>query len=500
MRSRRFLVLHLPLLATDRIRQCEPELNDTPLATWTTHGNRRVLMGVDAPGTRLHTGQALADAQAMYPALTLRPADPEADRTFLERLALWAMRFTPLAACDPPDGLVLDVTGCTDLFGGEAALLIRVSANLERSGIATRAVIASVADAAAALARAGSHGRVVTTGDERSAIAALPLGMLRLPQDCLTGLNQLGVQWISQLFHQPRASLMRRFGRTLLDTLDALTGERPRTLTPARPPPEFMAAMNLPEPIVTRSAIDHALGALLDLLCRSLSDAGQGARVVTLRAFRVDRAVQEITIGTGLPTHQPVHLRRLFANALEQLEPDLGFDRVTLEAGVTNTMTTMQGRMAAAGADQVEKNEALAQLVDRLSQRLPVWRLAPGESHWPERSVVRVGPFDAVPSVTRRSAFPVPVRLLKRPLILMVVAQEPDGPPLRLRLNGAVHHVAWSDGPERIEREWWHDATNRAGRDYYRVELASGARLWIGRAGTLWPDRPPHWFLHGYLP
>jgi protein ImuB len=129
MSDRRFLVLHLPQLATDRIRQKEPELAGTPIATWDTQGNRRVLTGVDAPGTTLHVGQALADAQAMHPALVLRPADPAADAAFLERLALWAIRFTPLAAVDPPDGLVLDVTGCTGLFGGEAALLAQVSSN-----------------------------------------------------------------------------------------------------------------------------------------------------------------------------------------------------------------------------------------------------------------------------------------------------------------------------------------------------------------------------------
>jgi protein ImuB len=230
-----------------------------------------------------------------------------------------------------------------------------------------------------------------------------------------------------------------------------------------------------------------------------LAEAGHGAREVTLRAFRVDRDVQEITIGTGLPTRVPSHLRRLFANELERLEPDLGFERMTLEAGVTNPMVATQGVITAAGADQVGKNEALAQLLDRLSQRLPVWRLAPGESHWPERSVVRVGPFDSLPPATRRSHLPVPVRLLKRPLALMVVALVPDGPPARLRLNGAVHQVAWSDGPDRIEREWWHDAADAPGRDYYRVELTSGARLWVGRAGTLRQDRPARWFLHGYL-
>jgi protein ImuB len=499
MRGRRYLVLHLPLLATDRIRQREPELSGQAIATWGTHGNRRLLMGVDAPGTTLQPGQALADAQAMHPDLALRPADPAADMALLERLALWALRFTPLAAGDPPDGLVLDVTGCTDLFGGEEALLARVSANLARSGIAAQAVIASVADAAGALARAGCHGRVVPPGDETAAVAELPLGALRLPRDCVAGLNRLGLQSLGQVARQPRAPLMRRFGRTLIDVLDAVTGDRPRALPPVRPPPQFIEAVDLLEPIVTRPAIDHAVDALLEKLCRTLAEAGHGAREVTLRAFRVDRDVQEITIGTGLPTRLPSHLRRLFANELERLEPDLGFERMTLEAGVTNPMVATQGVITAAGADQVGKNEALAQLLDRLSQRLPVWRLAPGESHWPERSVVRVGPFDSLPPATRRSHLPVPVRLLKRPLALMVVALVPDGPPARLRLNGAVHQVAWSDGPDRIEREWWRDAADGPGRDYYRVELTSGARLWVGRAGTLRQDRAARWFLHGYL-
>jgi len=499
MRDRRYLVLHLPLLATDRIRQCEPELSGRAIATWGAHANRRLLMGVDAPGTTLRPGQALADALAMHPDLVLRPADPSADMAFLERLALWALRFTPIAAGDPPDGLVLDVTGCTALFGGEQALLDRVSASLARSGITARAVIAGIVDAAGALARAGYQGRVVPPGDETAAVAALPLRAMRLPQECVVGLNQLGLQCIGQVARQPRAPLMRRFGRPLLDALDALTGDGPRALSPVRPPTEFVAAVDLLEPIVTRPAIDRALDVLLEKLCRMLTDTGLGAREVMLRAFRVDRDVQEITIGTGLPTRSPAHLRRLFANELERLEPDLGFERMTLEAGVTNAMMAMQAAMPAAGIDQVGKNEALAQLLDRLSQRLPVWRLAPGESHWPERSVVRVGPFNAVPPATRRSDLPAPVRLLQRPLALMVVALVPDGPPARLRLNGAVHEVAWSDGPERIEREWWHDAAVGPGRDYYRVELASGGRLWVGRAGTLRQDRPARWFLHGYL-
>jgi protein ImuB len=280
-------------------------------------------MGVDAPGTTLHAGQALADAQAMHPELALRPAEPDADIAFLERLALWAVRFTPISAVDPPDGLVLDVTGCTDLFGGEAALLARVSNGLQHGGVAAQAVVAGVADAAAALARAGHHMRIVPAGEEAAAVAPLPLGTLRLSHECLAGLNRLGLRRISDVLRQPRGPLTRRFGRPLMDVLDALTGDRPRALPPVRSPPIFVEALNFLEPIVTRPAIDRALDALLDPLCTTLAGAGQGAREVTLRAFRVDREVQEITIGTGLPTRVPAHLRRLFAMSWSACSPIL---------------------------------------------------------------------------------------------------------------------------------------------------------------------------------
>jgi protein ImuB len=216
MSDRRFLVLHLPQLATDRILQKGPELAGTPIATWDTQGNRRVLTGVDAPRTTLHGDQALADAQAMHPALVLRRADPAADGAFLARLALWAMRFTPLAVVDPPDGLVLDVTVCTDLFGGQAALLARVSSSLQRGGVGALAVLAGVADAAAALARARQHSRIIQPGEAAAAVAPLPLGTLRLSYDCLAGLHRLGLHRIGDVLRQPRAPLTRRFSVPLL--------------------------------------------------------------------------------------------------------------------------------------------------------------------------------------------------------------------------------------------------------------------------------------------
>jgi protein ImuB len=88
--DRRYLALWLPLLPLDRLRRLEPALVGQPLATWATLGNRRALVAADGPA--IHVDQALADAQAICPALVLRPANLVADADLLERLALWALR------------------------------------------------------------------------------------------------------------------------------------------------------------------------------------------------------------------------------------------------------------------------------------------------------------------------------------------------------------------------------------------------------------------------
>ena len=64
---------------------------------------------------------------------------------------------------------------------------------------------------AAALARAGHHGRIVPGGEEIAAIAMLPLGTLRLSPDCILGLNRIGLQRIGE-----RGRIATAAGKTLV--------------------------------------------------------------------------------------------------------------------------------------------------------------------------------------------------------------------------------------------------------------------------------------------
>ncbi len=489
--NRRVLALLFPRLPVERLRH--PGL----VAIWAAQGSRRVVVSLNhaAEAAGLEIGQALADAQAILPEVTLFPSAPSADAATLEQLALWALRFTPLVGAVGSDGLLLDITGVEHLFGGETALRATVLDRLARMGLTTVAAVAGHAGTALALVRAGWSG-LVPSGREAAAIAPLSLAALNLEPALVAVLHGLGLRDVGSLLAQPRPALVRRFGPALVRALDEATGRAARPITPIRPPPEMAMARDFTDPVVTREGIEAALDTLLTDLCQALRESGRGARRMLLRAHRVDGDVQEVAIGTGLATRNPKHLARLFHEKLERLAPECGFERITLEAPRTDPLTGVQDGLGTAGREG--RQEMLAQLLDRLSQRLPVWRLAPQASHWPERAMARVSAFETVPVPEGWAPRPRPVRLLRQPPILQVMAPVPDGPPFRLRLGRIWHRVLRAEEAERIEPEWWRDRPDRLARDYYRVELDSGARLWVCRAGPMGAEA--RWVLHGHLP
>ncbi|MGB7858320.1 MAG: DNA polymerase Y family protein, partial [Pseudolabrys sp.] len=95
-----------------------------PLVVTGKRGNVEVLTAVNDAARRLGltSGLALAQARAMHPDIDVAAEDVEADAALLDSIADWCLRYTPLVACDMPDGLLLDIRGCAHLYGGEREL------------------------------------------------------------------------------------------------------------------------------------------------------------------------------------------------------------------------------------------------------------------------------------------------------------------------------------------------------------------------------------------
>ena len=534
-------------------------------------GPRLVALNPSARRSGLVSGDLLSNARSKVLDLQVRQADPAADADALNRLGLWAMRYAPFAApwdaASGADGLFIDITGAAHLVGGEARLLADLDRRLRTFGLAPRLAIAGTPGTAWALARYGcmgdstgdrTPGTILAPGAEAEALRPLPLAALRLPDATLSLLRRLGLRRIADVIGGPRAPLAARFEALLL-RLDQALGRVPEPLVPAIPPPVYRAQAAFAEPIVSHEHVLEAATRLLDSLAADLANDSVGARVLRLMLFRVmpeacfqhDGQVQSIEIGLAAPSRDVRHIARLIAlrldRAADALDADFGFEAAALHVLAAEPLADRQAPLtmdeAAAHPDALA--EALAQLVDRLQQRLgpgAVRQLHPHQSHIPERAcvpsplVVRTRGCHSVPSplvgegqgggncrtlglgvpptpnpspqgggesaqhtLQWIADTPRPLLLLPRPEPAEVVALIPEGPPRQLRWRGVRHQIVHAQGPERIAPEWWRHSTGDASeRDYYTVEDSAGRRFWLYRAGVYGRGTsPPQWFIHG---
>ncbi len=453
-------------------------------------------------------GLTLADARARIPSLRAAAADPSADARLLEEIALFCSRFTPMVAVEPPDGLLLDVTGCAHLFGGEAALRARVVAALARRGVEARAALADGPDAARAFARFAAVD-IVPPGEAPALARRLPIAALELPAPTALALARAGLRRVGDLEALPPATLSARFGSGARLTLDRLLGREERRITPLRPPPDCAAERRFAAPLLESTALMEALARLIADVARLLESRGRGGRLFEAAFFRTDGAVRSLRVETGRPSRDPAMLLRLFRERIDSLadpiDPGFGFDALRLEVPATEAFAPEApnfDRRAAGDAD-------LEALVDRLTARFGrdrVQRFAPMDTHDPRREARRVAALDAAGSGDWQPQDPGepplrPLQMFDPPQPIEVLAEVPDGPPLRFRWRRVLHEVARAEGPERIAPEWWRapvasPAASRE-RDYYRIEDTAGRRFWVFREGLYGGDAPPRWFLHG---
>lgn len=476
---------------------------EVPLVLIGRDGRRRVVQAADDAAQRLglRAGMAATQAHALVPGLHTHEAEPAADASALDRLALWALKhYSPVVAADPPDGLVIDASGAAHLKGGEAAMLVDLTDRLAAAGVRARAVMAGTHGAAHALARYHAHPTLVVAGDATgAAVADLPIAALRLSPDLVTGLARMGFERIGELEAQPRAPLALRFGPEVGRRLDQAFGRLFEPITPVAVPERIEARRNFAEPIGAAETIARYIGVLVTDLCFTLENRGLGARRLDLLCHRVDNRIEAVRIGTAKPARDVKRLTRLLGERIETIDPGFGIERMTLSAPIVERLDY---RPAATSLSDPALPD-VAGLIDTLANRVGahrLYRFAPVESDIPERSIRKIAPLSAPTQGRWPLHWPRPTRLLSPPEAIETLALLPDHPPVHFTWRGIRRRVTRADGPERIHGEWIRsDAEIFAVRDYFQVEDEAGERFWLFRTGDGENPAPGSlcWFLHG---
>jgi protein ImuB len=442
----------------------------------------------------------LAKAQVLVPGLRIENADPYGDAEALERLAFWALRYTPVVAADVPDGIVLDIAGAAHLMGGEEALMEDLRQRLTGAGYACRIGIADTWGVAHAVARyGGAPSVIVAEGEGRDSLAPLPVAALRIDPTAVAEMNGLGLEIVADVISRPRAPTTLRFGPEPWRRIDQALGALAEPIDPVRSEDVPEVRRSFAEPIGASETIRRYIDTLVGKLCAELETRGLGARRLDLICERVDSARQAIRIGTAMPTKDRARLSRMLRDKVEKLDPGFGIETLALAATTVQPLAASQSPSSLVEPGTPDVSDLVDVLANRVgSERL--FRVAPVQSDVPERSVARIPPLAPEVDETWTGQWPRPARLLPKPEPIETVALLPDHPPATFTWRGVRRRVRRADGPERVFGEWWkRDAELAAVRDYFRVEDDAGERYWIYRAGDGEdPETGSHrWFLHG---
>ncbi len=459
-----------------------------------------------------------------------------ADREALEALASRCGRFSPRVAVEEsaaPESLLLDVTGLAHLFGGEAALAEKVVGDFTHRGLTVRVAIADTLGAAWAVTHFhssldiqdssfiihNSSFTLVPPGEALAALRPLPVAALRLPEQVVAWLRQLGVDRIGQLEALPREELPSRFGPQLLERWDQALGRLAEPVPAHRPPPDLQADWSPESPTARRETIEAALQQLITRVAAMLVQRGRGVMQLECRLECRPEDPVQISVGVFEPTASAGHLFQLAQMQLERLRMAAPVSAIHVAATATAPLVRRQqelfghGHGSSGPSSRHLASRYLAALVDRLSSRLGrrsvvrprlvsdaqpelAWLYDPLVGDSRRRRLRKKAPVDLPPR---------PLRLLPRPVALAglweatpsamtviggSIADGGDSHSLRFHFGGRQHQIAYTWGPERIETGWWRGRT--VGRDYYRIETTTGRRFWLFRR-----LRDGRWFLHG---
>ncbi|RZK83170.1 MAG: DNA polymerase Y family protein [Pedobacter sp.] len=498
--GKRFISIWFRYLLTDWITLKRPELKDIPFVVAAPSRNRVVIVAVNslAEAIGVYTGMPLADANAIVPGLEVVPYAQDQEKKLLNALGEWCIRYSPQVAVDLPEGLLLDISGCAHLWGGEREYLKEIVTRLISKGYQARGAMADTVGAAWAVARYGKVKPIIESGGQAEALLTLPPVALRLEQVVLDRLHKLGFITISSFMKTSRSALRRRFGTNFLLRLDQALGNEDEPLQLLQPIEPYNVRLSCIDPIRTREGIEIAINKLLEDLCKRLSADGKGLMLAILKCYRVDGQMVQIQIGSNKATHHAIRLYKLFELKIEQIKPKLGIELFTLEAPKVEDVDTEQEFLWMPEECGLE-DKGLAELLDTVANKIgadKIHRYLPQERHWPEQSIKLASSLKDKPATLWRKDRLRPSLLLPRPERIEVTSILPDNPPMVFVYKGVRHEVKKADDAERIERAWWEDKGQH--RDYYVVEDEQGRRYWVFRSGH-YDDERVAWYLHGFF-
>jgi protein ImuB len=291
-------------------------------------------MNVRAQKLGLAVGMTRAEAETFPATLLVRSTSEE--QTARASLLSCAAHFTPrIEECGRGTTYlcVLDIAGTGQLFGAPQKLAADLMGRLRAVGLMATVAVAADYHAARCFALARNSGFcMVPAGQERAALAPLPLAVLELTEQQAVTFTGWGIRTLGELAALPDAQLVARMGQSANHLRQLALGTAPHLFVPLEESFALEEKIELDTPVDLLDSLMFVLRVLLErLLARAANDlVALAAVTVTLKLEGGGEHVR--TVRPALPGNDLLLWMKLVQHDLAAHPPQAAILALTLSA------------------------------------------------------------------------------------------------------------------------------------------------------------------------
>jgi protein ImuB len=354
----------------------------------------------------------------------------------------------------------IDIAGTKALFGPPETLAQTLLARIRDLGITACVAVSGSFHVAVVVAKAPLplSVRVIPSGEESTALAALPLTVLNLSEKQAETFSLWGIRTLGMLAALPEKELISRLGQSGKLLRQVARGEMPHLFQPVEPLFTLTERMELDSPVEILDALLFVVNLMLDQLIRRAT-----ARVLALASITITLALEggsahSRTVRPALPSNDRQLWLRLLHLDLESHPPQAPILAVALDAEPGSTSKVQLGLFSPQLPEPSRLDVTLARIRGIVGDE-NVGRAVLTDTHQPDRfrlDAFNLEPFSVPPA--QPSEIPsAPVRPAMRrirPAEATLVTLE-DKRPKAFFFRERRYAVERAYGPWLTGGDWW---------------------------------------------